>query len=50
MKYIKDFIYWYKYNAPRYGYIMSVSHSLFNCLYLREMEEMIIKREEIVKD
>ena len=35
MKYLKDFIYWYKYNAPRYGYIMSISHSVFNCMYFK---------------
>ena len=35
MKYLKDFMYWYKYNAPRYGYIQSINYSVFNCLYFK---------------
>ena len=32
---LKDFWFWYKYNAPKYGYVMSIQYSLFNCMYFK---------------
>ena len=32
---LKDFWFWYKYNAPKYGYVMSIHYSLFNCMYFK---------------
>ena len=32
---IRDFLYWYKLSAPKYGYIRSLEYSLFNALYFK---------------
>jgi len=32
---LKDFLYWYKIQAPKYGYFRSLDYSLFNALYFK---------------
>lgn len=43
---LKDWLWWYQQQAPKYGYVNSIHYSLFNAIYFQRSGEWRKRTDE----